>query len=96
MDTIKTRDDALKVLSDLKAEQKRLQDSNRDLSENMEKKAAALKDVQQKLAELDAPKVVTVSEREATLRQFVGQDGSLDVAGMANDTADRGEWHAEF
>ena len=96
MDTIKTRDDARKVLSDLKAEQKRLQDSNRDLSENMEKKAAALKDVQQKLAELDAPKVVTVSEREATLRQFVGQDGSLDVAGMANDTADRGEWHAEF
>ena len=96
MDTIKTRDDALKVLSDLKAEQKRLQDSNRDLTENMEKKAAALKDVQQKLAELDAPKVVTVSEREATLRQFVSDDGSLDVAGMANDTADRGEWHAEF
>lgn len=96
MDIIKTRDDALKVLSDLKAEQKRLQDSNRDLTENMEKKAAALKDVQQKLAELDAPKVVTVSEREATLRQFVKQDGSLDVAGMANDTADRGEWHAEF
>lgn len=96
MDTIKTRDDALKVLSDLKAEQKRLQDSNRDLTENMEKKAAALKDVQQKLAELDAPKVITVSEREATLRKFVNPDGSLDVAGMANDTVDRGEWHAEF
>lgn len=96
MDTIKTRDDALKVLSDLKAEQKRLQDSNRDLTENMEKKAAALKDVQQKLAELDAPKVVTVSEREATLRRFVREDGSLDVAGMAGDEADRGEWHAEF
>lgn len=96
MDTIKTRDDALKVLSDLKTEQKRLQDSNRQLSEGMEKKAAALKDVQQKLAELDAPKVVTVSEREATLRKFVDADGKLDVAGMASDTTDRGEWHSEF
>jgi len=96
MDTIKTRDDALKVLSDLKTEQKRLQESNRDLKENMESKSAALKDVQQKLAELDAPRVVTVSEREATLRKFVDSDGKLDVAGMASDTTDRGEWHAEF
>ena len=96
MDTIKTRDDALKVLSDLKTEQKRLQESNRDLKENMESKSAALKDVQQKLAELDAPRVVTVSEREATLRKFVDSDGKLDVAGMASDTTDRGEWHSEF
>jgi HK97 family phage major capsid protein len=96
MDTIKTRDDALKVLSDLKTEQKRLSESNRDLTENMEVKAKALKDVQQKLAEMNAPQVVTVSEKEATLRKFVDSDGKLDVAGMASDTTDRGEWHSEF
>ena len=93
---ITTKADALKVLSDLTAEQKRLSDSNRDLATNLEAKAADLKAVQQKLAEMAAPSVVTVSEKEATLRRFVGADGSLDVAGMASDETDRGEWHSEF
>ena len=93
---IQTKDDALKVLSDLKTEQKRLSDSNRDLSLNLQAKSDDLKAVQQKLAEMSAPKVVTVSEKEATLRKFVGADGSLDVAGMASDETDRGEWHSEF
>jgi len=93
---ITTKADALKVLSDLTAEQKRLSDSNRDLATNLESKSADLKLVQQKLAEMAAPSVVTVSEKEATLRRFVGADGSLDVAGMASDETDRGEWHSEF
>lgn len=93
---IETKADALKVLSDIKTEQKRLAEANRDLTENLEAKAADLKAVQQKLAEANAPKVETVSEKEATLRRYVREDGSLDVAGMANDTTDRGEWHAEF
>jgi HK97 family phage major capsid protein len=93
---IQNKADALKVLSDLKTEQRRLSDANRDLTENMEAKAADLKAVQQKLAEMSAPKVVTVSEKEATLRKFVGADGSLDVAGMASDEVDRGDWHSEF
>ena len=93
---IQNKADALQVLSEITAEQKRLKEANRDLTENMEAKAADLKIVQQKLAEMSAPKVVTVSEREATLRQFVGTDGSLDVAGMASDEVDRGDWHSEF
>jgi len=94
---IESKADAIKVLADIKSEQKRLAEANRDLSENViEKMAADLKDAQQKIAEMAAPKVHTVSEKEATLRQFVKQDGSLDVAGMATDTTDRGEWHQEF
>jgi HK97 family phage major capsid protein len=93
---ITTKADALKCLSDLTAEQKRLSDSNRDLATNLEAKSADLRAIQQKLAEMAAPSVVTVSEKEATLRRFVGADGSLDVSGMASDTVDRGEWHSEF
>ena len=94
---IQTKSDAIKVLADMKAEQKRLADSNRELTENtIQKMAADLKDAQQKIAELGAPKVEAVSEKEATLRQHVREDGSIDVAGLINDEADRGEWHAEF
>jgi HK97 family phage major capsid protein len=93
---ITTKADALKCLSDLTAEQKRLSDSNRDLATNLEAKSADLRAIQQKLAEMAAPSVVTVSEKEATLRRFVGSDGRLDVSGMASDTVDRGEWHSEF
>ena len=78
---IQTKSDAVKVLADIKAEQKRLADSNRELKEHtIEKMAADLKDAQQKIAELGAPKVETVSEKEATLRQHIREDGSLDVA----------------
>ena len=94
---INTKSDAIKVLADMKAEQKRLAESNRELTENtIQKMAADLKDAQQKIAELAAPKVETVSEKEATLRYHVKEDGRLDVAGLINDSADRGEWHAEF
>ena len=94
---IETKADALRVLSDIKTEQKRLADANRELSDNViEKMAADLKDAQQKIAEMAAPKVETVSEKEATLRYHVKADGSLDVAGLVNDDTDRGEWHAEF
>ena len=94
---IQTKDDAIKVLADIKTEQKRLADANRDLNENViEKMAADLKDAQQKIAEMAAPKVETVSEKEATLRYHVKEDGRLDVAGLVNDETDRGEWHAEF
>ena len=94
---IETKADALRVLSEIKSEQKRLADANRDLNDNViEKMASDLKDVQQKLAEAAAPKVETVSEKEATLRYHVKADGSLDVAGLVNDDTDRGEWHAEF
>jgi len=94
---IQTKDDALRVLSEIKSEQKRLAEANRDLNDNViEKMAADLKDAQQKIAEMAAPKVETVSEKEATLRYHVKADGSLDVAGLVNDETDRGEWHAEF
>ena len=69
---IQTKSDAIKVLADMKAEQKRLAESNRELTENtIQKMAADLKDAQQKIAELAAPKVEAVSEKEATLRQHV-------------------------
>ena len=93
---IQTKADAIKVLADLKAEQKRLSDSNRDLTENLEKKSADLKAVSQKLGELSAIKPVTVSDKEATLRRFVRDDGSLDFAGMVSDDTDRGQWHQEL
>ena len=94
---IESKADAIKVLADIKAEQKRLAEANRDLNDNViEKMAADLKDAQQKIAEMAAPKVETVSEKEATLRYHVKADGSLDVAGLVNDETDRGEWHAEF
>lgn len=96
MPDINTREDAIKVLADIKAEQKRLSDSNRDLKENLEQKAADLKAVQQKLAESAAPRVQTVSEKEATLRTYIRQDGSLDAAAMCSDEVDRGDWHADF
>ena len=94
---IESKADAIKVLADIKSEQKRLAEANRELNDNViEKMAADLKDAQQKIAEMAATKVHTVSEKEATLRQFVKHDGSLDVAGMASATTDRGEWHQEF
>ena len=94
---ISSKADAIKVLADIKTEQKRLAEANRDLNDNViEKMAADLKDAQQKIAEMAAPKVEPVSEKEATLRYHVKADGSLDVAGLVNDETDRGEWHAEF
>jgi len=96
MSDINTREDAIKVLADIKAEQKRLADSNRDLKEGLEAKAADLKAAQQKLAESAAPRVETVSEKEATLRTYIRQDGSLDAAAMCSDEVDRGDWHADF
>ena len=93
---IQTKADAIKVLADLKAEQKRLADSNRSLTENLEKKSADLKAVSQKLGELSAIKPVTVSDRESTLRRFVRDDGSLDMHGMVSDETDRGQWHQEL
>jgi hypothetical protein len=96
MSDINTREDALKALSDIRVEQKRLSDSNRDLRENLEAKAATVKEVQQKLAELAAPKVQTVSEKETTLRTYIRPDGSLDAVAMCSDEVDRGEWHADF
>jgi len=96
MSDINTREDALKALADIKAEQTRLSESNRDLRENLEAKAATVKEVQQKLAELAAPRVQTVSEKETTLRTYIRPDGSLDAAAMCSDEVDRGEWHADF
>ena len=94
---IQTKSDAIKVIADIKTEQKRLADANRELSETViEKMAADLKDAQQKIAELGAPRIEAVSEKEATLRHHVREDGTVDVAGLANDSTDRGEWHAEF
>ena len=67
---IESKADAIKVLADIKSEQKRLAEANRELNDNViEKMAADLKDAQQKIAEMAAPKVHTVSEKEATLRQ---------------------------
>lgn len=96
MSDINTREDALKALADIRAEQTRLSESNRDLRENLEAKAATVKEVQQKLAELAAPKVQTVSEKETTLRTYIRPDGSLDAVAMCSDEVDRGEWHADF
>lgn len=96
MSDINSREDALKVLADIKAEQKRLSESNRDLKENLEQKAADLKAAQQKIAESAAPRVETISEKEATLRTYIRQDGSLDAAAMCSDEVDRGDWHADF
>jgi len=93
---IKTKGDAIKVIADLKTEQKRLADANRSLSENLDKKAQAIKDVQQKMAELSAPKVETVSEKEATLRKHVRADGTLDAESLINDPVDRGDWHVDL
>lgn len=96
MSDITTREEALKALHDIKAEQKRLAESNRDLRENLEAKAADLKAVQQKLAETSTPKVETVSEKEATLRAHVRADGTLDATGLLNDPVNRGDWHADL
>ena len=61
---IQTKSDAIKVLADMKAEQKRLAESNRELTENtIQKMAADLKNAQQQIAELGAPKVAAVSEK---------------------------------
>ena len=63
---IQTKADAIKVLADLKAEQKRLADSNRDLTENLEKKSADLKAVSQKLGELSAWSAMTPTAASGT------------------------------
>lgn len=96
MSEINTREEALRALAEIKAEQKRLADSNRDLRENLEAKAADLKAIQQRLAETTAPKVETVSEKEATLRRYVREDGTVDAAAMCSDPVSRGDWHAEL
>jgi len=97
MSDITNRQEALKALADIKAEQKRLADSDRELrTEVIEKMATDMKAIQQQIAESAAPKVETVSEKEATLRTYIRQDGSLDMEGLCTDTTDRGEWHAEF
>jgi len=93
---ISTRDQAIKALHDLTTEQKRLAARGDALEQRLEAKTADLKAIQQKLAEQSAPAVVTVSEQEATLRRHINADGSIDVAGLCNDSVNRGEWHAEF
>ena len=94
--TIETREDAIKVLHDLKAEQKRLADRGDALETQLEQKAADLVAVQKALAESQAPRVEAVSEKEATLRTHIREDGTLDIEGLINDPTDRGEGHAEF
>jgi len=97
MSDITNRQEALKALADIKAEQKRLADSDRELrTEVIEKMATDMKAIQQQIAESAAPRVETVSEKEATLRRFINKDGSVDMAGLCTDETDRGEWHAEF
>ena len=78
---IESKADAIKVLADIKSEQKRLAEANRELSDNViEKMAADLKDAQQKIAEMAAPKGETVSEKEATLPAPEPPSGSLAQA----------------
>ena len=96
MSDITTRDQALKALHDLKTEQKRLADRGDAMEQQLAQKTADLKEIQKVLAESQAPKVETVSDKEATLRRYVRADGTLDATELISDPVDRGAWHSEL
>ena len=96
MSDITTRDQALKALHDLKTEQKRLADRGDAMEQQLAQKTADLKEIQKVLAESQAPKVETVSDKEATLRRYVRADGTLDATELVSDPVDRGAWHSEL
>ena len=78
---IQTKDDALRVLSEIKSEQKRLAEANRDLNDNViEKMAADLKDAQQKIAEMAAARL-----RKKMMGSFFDMGGSSGgiIGGLA-------------
>jgi len=77
---------ARKALADLVSEQKRLKDANRSLSENMDKKSAALTQITQRMSELEASKGAYSGNRgDGSLSKYVRRDGSVRMKGEATD-----------
>ena len=81
---LSTPEAAKKAMHDLHAEQKRLKSANRDLSENLDKKAGALKEIQQRMHEMSAaPATRAALGSNSALKKYVRQDGSLRTRGEA-------------
>ena len=79
-------DKARKALADIANEQKRLKALNRDLSENMEKKTAELKKIQQRMSEMEAGSTAyTGSRGDGSAAQYVRRDGTVRLKGESTD-----------
>ena len=104
---LSTPDKARKALADLAAEQRRLKDANRDLTENIERKAADVSKITQRLSELETQRGAYTGERgDGAVAKYVRRDGSVRIRGEATDEhaympgllddAPRSDWQAEF
>ena len=78
---LSTPDKARKALSDIVSEQKRLKSLNRDLRENVDKKAADMAEIQKRMTELENRGGRTTSGSNVEMQKYVRQDGSVRLKG---------------
>jgi|6_EtaG_2_1085325.scaffolds.fasta_scaffold00442_10 hypothetical protein len=84
---LSTPERATKALHDLHAEQKRLKDANRDLNENIDKKASALKEIQQRMSEMESAKGGNRAvSSNSSLNKYMRQDGTIRARGETSTT----------
>lgn len=80
---LSTPEAAQKAMHDLRAEQIRLRDANRDLREGMEKKTADLLEIQKKQAEFENRAGNRTVGTESALNKYVRPDGTVRLKGEA-------------
>lgn len=78
---LSTPDAARKAMHDLRAEQKRLKQANRNLMENADKKSADLLAIQKRVSEMENRETGTYTSNNATLNKYVRPDGSVRIKG---------------
>ena len=84
---LSTPESARKAMHDLRAEQKRLKDANRDLKEGMEKKTAALSDIQKRMTEFENRSGnPAAGGSNSAMTRYLRQDGSVRLKGEATRT----------
>ena len=78
---LSTPDKARKAMHDLRAEQTRLKQANRDLMENAEQKAADLLAIQKRVSEMENRQGGSTTSSNATMNKYVRPDGSVRLKG---------------
>ena len=83
---LSTAESARKALHDLQSTQRDLKRQNRSLKENIDRKAADLKKIQKRLAEVEQRSVKTTGGSNHDLTKYVREDGSVREIGEATTT----------
>ena len=83
---LSTPDKARKALADLHAVQRDLKRSNRNLRENLDKKAADLRKINKRMSELEARSSSPSNGSNQDLNKYVREDGSVRMVGETTAT----------